>query len=234
MLPPVSQFNTQVSALGISNNDHIVVYDTWGVGPACRVYWTFKVFGHQNIHILNGGLPKWKKEGLPTVSGPSTSNFTRSSYSATFHPELVVSYDQLSGLIKDDAVIVFDARPASRFTGKDPEPRAGISSGHMPNSCSLPAGFLSNPDGTFKSREDILSLVQTHIDNLNKEDYLNDKTDDVQQRVITSCGSGIMACALHVALKEVGVDSAVYDGSWTEYAQMKDSVILKSTSSDPV
>lgn len=160
---------------------------------------------------MNGGLPKWKQEGYPLETS-EPSNPQPATYKGSFQKHLVVDYEQLKEHLKDTQTTVLDARPAGRFTGKDPEPRAGLSSGHMPSSVSVPAPSLVNADGTLKSESE-LAAIFSQAEN---------------KKLVTSCGSGIMACVLFLGLQQLGKEAAVYDGSWTDYASRKDAVILKS------
>ncbi|KAH6582270.1 hypothetical protein BASA60_002032 [Batrachochytrium salamandrivorans] len=187
MLPPLAQFNTQVGELGITSSDHIVIYDTTGMGSACRVYWTFRSFGHEKVSVLDGGLPKWLADGHPTVSGDTT-----------VEPAIV------------------DARPAGRFYGSDPEPRAGLSSGHIPESRSMPSVMVFDP-----STKDLLSPAD-----LRK--LCESRGINLDRPIICTCGSGVTASILYFAFERAGAkELAVYDGSWTEYASTPNARIGK-------
>ncbi|KAI8379518.1 Rhodanese-like domain-containing protein [Radiomyces spectabilis] len=220
MLPSPEVFANAVGQLGISNDDQIVVYDSAGVFSAARVYWTFKVFGHQNVSVLNGGLPKWIKENRPTESGPVKATETKEYKVPTLNKDLVRDFQAVLANAKraqaslGDIAQVLDARPHARFTGEAPEPRPGLSSGHMPGSISVPFNeVIANGE-------------------LLPEDALRDlflsKGIDLNKNIVTSCGSGITASILYLALERAGAKHlAVYDGSWTEYADQKDSIIVK-------
>ncbi|KAI9145861.1 Rhodanese-like domain-containing protein [Paraphysoderma sedebokerense] len=220
MLPSISQFENAVSKLGITEKDHVIVYDANGVNAGVRVYWTFKVFGHKQISVLDGGLPKWLREGRPVEAGIVEKNPTQYKV-AKFHSQLVKDYRQIVeniGKSKSDPsfVPVVDARPHARFTGEAPEPRAGITSGHMPNSISIP--FTSVVDGqsnTLLPKEKLQELFQS-------------KGLDLNKPIITSCGSGVTASIVLLALEEAGAKNvALYDGSWAEYASKAGSTIVK-------
>ncbi|KAF7729729.1 hypothetical protein EC973_003807 [Apophysomyces ossiformis] len=221
MLPTPEKFAEAVGNLGISNQDQVVVYDSAGLFSACRVYWTFKAFGHQQVSVLNGGLPKWIQENKPTESGsPPTVNPVKYSV-PQLDTQLVRNYQtvlQNAKLAETDpakAALVLDARPNPRFTGEAPEPRPGLSSGHMPGSISIPFNEVIQ-DG------EILSDAKL-------KDYFVSKGVDLNKEIITSCGSGITASVLYFALERVGAKHiAVYDGSWTEYAGEETSIIIKS------
>lgn len=206
MLPSVDVFEEAMRGLGIQNDDLIIIYGQHGMimGPA-RAWWMFKGFGHHNVVVLDGGLPAWIRAGLPVSSGEPQSH-ERSDYSA-------VEFDRMSVLGIDDMVTVsdgavcpiLDARPAPRFDGTSPEPRAGMRSGHIPNSKSMPCSHLINEDGRFKTKEALSALFSD---------------TDLSGRIVTTCGSGITACALALALHHLGhKDVAVYDGSWSEWGR---------------
>lgn len=219
MLPSKEVFADAVGKLGISNNDHVVVYDSIGVISACRVYWTFRVFGHQNISVLNGGLPKWIAEGRATETGEPKPVATTEYKVNQVDNGLVRDYETIIRNVKraqngERSFLVADARSNARFTGEAPEPRASLSSGHMPGSVSMPFQDLMN-GSEFLDDETI------------KAKWLN-KIPDLNQEIVTSCGSGITASVLYFTLERIGAQNiSVYDGSWTEYAGRKESVIVK-------
>ncbi|KAJ3087200.1 hypothetical protein HK102_011605 [Quaeritorhiza haematococci] len=212
MLPPVKQFEEQVGALGITSSDHIVVYDSYGVGPACRTYWTFKVFGHQKVSVLDGGLPKWVAESRATFN--NTPNFPKKEYCAKLNPNLVRTYQQVLQAIETDSEQIVDARPSMRFLGEDPEPRPGIRSGHIPGSKNV--SFPSVVDPSTKTLLPKKALI----------DLFEHKGIDLNKPVLTSCGSGVTAAILYFALEHIGVRNlSLYDGSWAEYAANPSSTI---------
>jgi len=219
MLPSEEVFADAVGKLGISNNDHVVVYDSLGVISACRVYWTFRVFGHQNVSVLNGGLPKWIAEDRPIETGLQKP-LSHTDYKVTeVNDQLVRDYEAIISNVQktqkgDKAFLVADARSNARFTGEAPEPRASLSSGHMPGSVSMPF-------------QDLMAGSEFLDDEALKAKWLS-KISDLNQEIVTSCGSGITASVLYFTLERIGAQNiSVYDGSWTEYAGRKESVIVK-------
>ncbi|KAI8093135.1 Rhodanese-like domain-containing protein [Halteromyces radiatus] len=219
MLPSVNVFAEAVGDLGISNKDHVVVYDSVGAFSAARVYWTFKAFGHDQVSILNGGLPEWIRQGYTLATGtPDTP--TKEQYTAKFDQRLVRDYATILDHCRQyqqgkDVPQILDARALPRFTGEAPEPRPGLSSGHMPGSICIPFQLVADDSGLYKDDQALRKMFESHGVDLDKP-------------IITSCGSGITASVLYFALERAGAkDIAVYDGSWTEYADKKDSIIIK-------
>ncbi|MBI1964068.1 MAG: 3-mercaptopyruvate sulfurtransferase [Candidatus Rokubacteria bacterium] len=203
MLPDARTFAARVGALGIGRRDRVVVYDTRGVVSAARVWWTFRAFGHDAVAVLDGGLPKWRAEGRAVASGlpaPRVRTFT-----ARLRKRLVRDLAQIRGNIKTRREQVLDARSHGRFTATEPEPRPGLRGGHIPGSLNLPYDRLYRPDGTLLRREDLgAAFAQAGI--------------DLTKPVATTCGSGVTAAVLALALHLLGHDRvALYDGSWTEW-----------------
>ncbi|KAL1924883.1 uncharacterized protein VTP21DRAFT_4537 [Calcarisporiella thermophila] len=221
MLPTPQVFADSVGKLGIDNEDHVVVYDVHGILSACRVWWTFKVFGHEKVSVLNGGMPKWLSENRAVESGEPKISAKKYAL-PVLKNELVRSYEQIRANIQNgpnspDFELVLDARPEGRFHGTDPEPRPGLSSGHMPHSLSLPFQRVIK-DGQLLEPEELKTLFR---------DLLGKDPSDT--RIVTSCGSGITASVLFLALEMVGAKHvALYDESWTGYAGRKESPIVKS------
>ncbi|MGZ8407560.1 MAG: sulfurtransferase, partial [Caulobacteraceae bacterium] len=154
MAPSPEQFAEAVGALGISNANTVVVYDQLGLFSAARVWWTFRLFGHERVFVLDSGLPKWLAEERPVVSG-SLEKPAAAAYRTRLEPRLVKSLDDVRTALASNSPNIADARPAPRFCGEQAEPRPGLRPGHMPGAHSLPFGQLINPDGTLKSAEDI-------------------------------------------------------------------------------
>jgi thiosulfate/3-mercaptopyruvate sulfurtransferase len=213
MLPSAAEFSDAVGALGIGTGDRVVVYDTRGVVSAARVWWTFRAFGHDAIAVLDGGLSKWRAEARPVTSGAVTPASRR--FVATPRLERVRSLDQVRANLSSRAEQVLDARSRGRFAGTDPEPRPGLRGGHIPGSLNLPSDELYGPDATL--------LPAPRLRHAFEKAGL-----DLGQPVVTSCGSGVTASVLALALDLVGQDRvAVYDGSWSEWGSRADTPVDK-------
>ena len=212
MIPRAEEFAIQVSALGINNDDHVIAYDTTGVGSAARVWWMFRLFGHEHVSVLNGGLPAWQRSGgsMTKKIAPSTTT----DFSARLNKRLLRTIDELKRNVKNDLEQILDARSYGRFTGKEPEPRPGLRSGHIPNSLNLPFPTLYDSETKLmKSDQELMELFSKAGVKRNKP-------------VVTSCGSGITACNLALGLHLIGRnDVAIYDGSWTEWGGRLDTPI---------
>ncbi|MCA0042310.1 3-mercaptopyruvate sulfurtransferase [Celeribacter litoreus] len=207
MLPPVEKFMSRMRALGIGDGHQVVVYDTAGVFSAPRVWWMFKYFGQDNVAVLDGGLPKWKSEGRPVTDQPPT---IRDRHMITeVHPELVRDVTQVAASSKLGDYTIIDARSAARFKGEAPEPRAGLASGHIPNSRNVPFTEVLNPNGTLKSNDDLRTVFEA-------------AGVDLSKPAITTCGSGMTAAILGLALTRLGVEFSLYDGSWAEWGMYGD------------
>jgi thiosulfate/3-mercaptopyruvate sulfurtransferase len=205
MLPTAQEFASAVAALGISNTDLVVVYDSVGLLGAPRAWWMFRAFGHDNIAILDGGLPAWRAAGFPIETGAVKAP-PQGTFAASYHPELVRSREQvLTALQPEQAVRIVDARGAERFRGDAPEPRQGLRSGHIPGSANVPVSMLTNPDGTVKPVAELLTIFER-------------ANVPTEATIIASCGSGVTACGVAFGLHLAGAQNvAVYDGSWTEW-----------------
>jgi thiosulfate/3-mercaptopyruvate sulfurtransferase len=211
MLPAAEAFAAAVGDLGVASGDRVVVYDTRGVVSAARVWWTFRVFGHDSVAVLDGGLPAWKAGGRPLETGAPTP--PRREFHARRRPELVRDLDAMRRNLATRAEQVLDARSRGRFAGTEPEPRPGLRGGHIPGSLNLPYETLYRADGTLLPPDGLRTAIEAAGVDLGKP-------------ITTSCGSGVTASVLALALHLVGVPrAAVYDGSWTEWASQHDTPV---------
>ncbi|BEI88543.1 uncharacterized protein CcaverHIS019_0112610 [Cutaneotrichosporon cavernicola] len=243
MLPTIETFRDAAGKLGITRHTHVVLYDSVGLFSAPRGLFTFKAFGHDKVSVLDGGLPAWIDEGGDVEQGPPEAFKTAEYENGHLDKEMVKSYADIVAINKDGD-IVLDARSHGRFTGQDPEPRPGLSSGHMPHARSLPFGDLLLPvsDGhpytSYKSPKELRQVLVRAVGGEEAwEALLNQGADvagtAVERQLVFSCGSGMTACvgwlAAQIVAQEEGrvVPSAVYDESWTGYASRPESEIVK-------
>lgn len=204
MLPSPEKFASRMKKLGIGDGKRVIVYDSYGLFSAARAWWMFRVFGKEDVAVLDGGLKKWLAEGRPTEDGPPAKPQER-HFTARFNSLMVRGKDEVLKALGDGATQIADARSPGRFAATEPEPRPGLRGGHIPGARNLPFGALLNADGTMKPPEALRqAFVQARI--------------DTAKPVITSCGSGVTAAVLSLALSEIGASRhALYDGSWTEW-----------------
>jgi thiosulfate/3-mercaptopyruvate sulfurtransferase len=204
MAPSPAQFAAAVGKMGISETDHVIIYDREGLFSAARVWWTFKLMGHDKVQVLRGGLPAWKNAGFAVSDQVLTPVPT--SYTPRHLPEKIIDINDLRHKLKARGSLILDARPKARFEGSAQEPRAGLRSGHMPGSRSLPFGELIY-DGALKPYDALEDIFRTH------------GIDDAKT-IITTCGSGVTAAIISMALYESGhTATRLYDGSWAEWGQ---------------
>jgi thiosulfate/3-mercaptopyruvate sulfurtransferase len=207
MLPGPKHFGEAARALGIGDGDTVVVYDNVGLYSAPRVWWTFRIFGAKEVFILDGGLPRWKAEGRPIEHGPVKR--APKTFNADMNVGAVATLADVRMALADESAQIVDARSAERFSGKAPEPRPGLRSGHMPRSFNLPfARLVAN--GRLAPRAQI-------------ETAFKESGADLDKPIITTCGSGITAAILTLALESIGKEpKGLYDGSWAEWGARPD------------
>ncbi|MDX2205941.1 MAG: 3-mercaptopyruvate sulfurtransferase [Hyphomicrobiaceae bacterium] len=204
MLPSAAKFASRVKAMGIGDGMRVVVYDSEGLYSAGRAWWMFRIMGHDDVAILDGGLKKWKAEGRPLEDGAPRARGQR-HFTARFHADLVRNAGEVKALIGSPTTQIVDARAAARFEGSVPEPRAGLRSGHIPSARSVPFTTLLNADGTLKAPAELHKVFAA-------------AGVDIDRPVVASCGSGVTAGVVAFALALLGrPDAAIYDGSWTEW-----------------
>ena len=212
MLPSAESFARAVGALGVGSGDRVVAYGGRNMIASARVWWTFRVFGHDRVAVLDGGARKWKAEGRPIESGmpePTPRRFT-----AGFRKELVADFGRMRANLEMPREQMLDARSEGRFVGTEPEPRAGLRGGHIPGSLNLPY------DRVFRTEDDTLLPPEA------LKAAFSDAGLDLGRPVVTTCGSGVSAAVLTLGLYLLGrADAAVYDGSWTEWGGRTDTPV---------
>ena len=211
-MPSPSQFEEECQKLGINQNSEVVVYDNLGVYTSPRVWWLFKVMGHENVRVLDGGLPEWIKMGFETAEVyPSSPSYKRGDFKSDLQSEWIVSYDDVCENIDADAFLVVDARSQGRFEGRETEPRKNLQSGSIPKSVNIPYQSLLM-DGKFMSLSAIRKIFEETVGDGGK--------------LVFSCGSGMTACIVMLASEMAFKQSRfLFDGSWTEFATKRNLVV---------
>ena len=204
MLPSATKFASRVKKLGIGDGMRVVVYDVEGLYSAGRAWWMFRTMGHDDVAVLNGGLKKWRAEGRPLEDGEPRRR-TERHFTPRLHADMVANAADVKALIDSKTAQIVDARAAGRFEGRDPDPRPGLRVGHIPGSQNVPFATLLNPDGTLKSPDELTAIFRK-------------AGVDIQRPVVATCGSGVTAGVIAIALALLGrTDVAIYDGSWVEW-----------------
>lgn len=209
MLPDPVLFSSRVRKLGLGDGNRLVIYDNNGFFASARVWWMFRAMGHKDVKVLDGGLAAWTAAGGDTEDLPPVA--VERHYTARKRADLVKDMDQMRAVIDAGTAQILDARAQGRFDGAAPEPRADLKSGHMKGASCVPASSLIGADGRMKPAAELEPILS---------DYLSGP-------IITSCGSGVSAAVINLALARLGNwDAALYDGSWTEWASSSDNEIV--------
>lgn len=209
MIPPHEKFALAMRRLGMGDGRHVAVYDTQGIFSAARAWWMFRLFGHAEVSVLDGGFPKWLAEGRPVETGAPPPPRER-HYTGRTNLALVRDVTQVARAAKLGDEQIVDARSPGRFEGRDPEPRPGLRAGHIPGARNVPYNAVLTDKGTMKSPEELRAVFEA-------------AGVDLARPIVTTCGSGVTAAVLSLALARIGhTQNALYDGSWAEWGSYAD------------
>lgn len=212
MLPSPEKFASRMRRMGLGDGVRIVVYDAQGLFSAARVWWMFRAMGHEDVAVLDGGLPAWEAKGHPIESGPPERRQER-HFTARFRADLVRDIADMRFAVEKGRPLILDARAPGRFSGAEAEPRPNVRSGHVPGAVNVHYATLLNADQTMKPRAELETLFTAA--------GLSPKT-----RVITMCGSGVTAAIVALGLARTGRwDAPIYDGSWAEWGSRGDTKV---------
>ncbi|MEO1719591.1 MAG: 3-mercaptopyruvate sulfurtransferase [Pseudomonadota bacterium] len=204
MMPSTTKFASKMRRLGIGDGMRVIAYDTVGLYSAARVWWMFRAMGHEDVAVLNGGLKKWRAEGRPVTDMPTAARQER-HFTPRANASLVRDIDDMKAIVANGGEQIADARAAGRFAGTEPEPRESLRSGHMPGAMNVHYASLITDDGTLKPESELRAAFSA-------------ADIDLKRPIVTTCGSGVTACVVSLALATLGrPDVPVYDGSWVEW-----------------